>query len=150
MQAALGVPVNFTSSSSTVNSAFSSTGDYVRGDFIPAIGYLLDSGVKVHTMYGDRDFACNWIGGERAVLAVDFEGKEGFKEAGYTPVIYGSLTAEDGSMLPSIGGQVKQFGNFSFARVYQAGHEGLLSLFAFVLGCFWKFVGWEFQKMESL
>lgn len=99
-----------------------STGDFVRGDFLPAIGYLLDSGVKVHTMYGDRDFACNWIGGERAVLAVEYANKDGFAEAGYTPILYG---AEDGAGEFEIGGQVRQFGNFSFSRVYQAGHEGL-------------------------
>jgi len=71
-------------------------------------------------MYGDRDFACNWIGGERAVLAVDYLDKLGFKEAGYTPVIFGG---GDGGVEMEIGGQVRQFGNFSFSRVYQAGHE---------------------------
>ena len=64
--------------------------------------------------------ACNWIGGERAVLAVDYSAKEQFKNAGYEPIMYGeNLT---------VGGNVKQFGNYSFSRVYQAGHEGKKSL----------------------
>lgn len=67
-------------------------------------------------MYGDRDWGCNWIGGERAVLSVEYSGAEDFRKAGYEPVVYGSNN--------TIGGQVKQYGNYSFARVYQAGHEG--------------------------
>lgn len=75
-------------------------------------------------MYGDRDYACNWIGGERAVHAVQYSGSEGFKNAGYEPILYGANLEE--------GGQVKQYGNYSFSRVYQAGHEGTC-LFIFVL-----------------
>ncbi|RDW68292.1 hypothetical protein BP5796_08949 [Coleophoma crateriformis] len=114
VQSALGVPVNHTVSSGSVSAAFRSTGDYARGSHISALGYLLDNGIKVHTMYGDRDFACNWVEGERALHAVEYEGAEGFRNAGYTPV----YTEQDG-----IGGMVKQHGNFSFARIFQAGHE---------------------------
>lgn len=96
---------------------FDSTGDYARGTSLEALSYLLDSGVRVAGMYGDRDWACNWIGGERAFDAVEYSGAEGFKNAGYEPVLYGENLEE--------GGQVKQFGNYSFARVYQAGHEGI-------------------------
>ena len=39
--------------------AFVSNFDHFRGGFLDAIGYLLDSGVKVHMMYGDRDWVCN-------------------------------------------------------------------------------------------
>jgi len=115
VQAALGVPVNHTSSSGAVSHAFHSTGDYARGTSLDSLAYLLDSGVKVATMYGDRDWACNWLGGEREVLDVEYSGAEGFRSAGYEPVVYGSES--------SIGGQVRQYGNYSFARVYQAGHE---------------------------
>lgn len=121
VQAALGVPVNHTPSSRTVSHAFASTGDFIRGDFIDAIGYLLNSDVKVAAMYGDRDFACNWIGGERALLAVDYSSSEKFREAGYTPILSGGIE----------GGQVKQYGNFSFSRVYEAGHEGMCYVLLF-------------------
>ncbi|KAH8596918.1 Alpha/Beta hydrolase protein [Bisporella sp. PMI_857] len=115
VQAALGVPVNHTASSRTVATDFRTTGDYARGTSLKSLAYLLDGGVKVAGMYGDRDWACNWIGGERAVHAVDYSSKEQFKNAGYEPIIYGANN--------DIGGNVKQFGNFSFSRVYQAGHE---------------------------
>lgn len=119
VQAALGVPLNHTPSSRTVATDFRSTGDYPRGTSLESLAYLLDNGVKVAGVYGDRDWACNWIGGERAVHAVDYSGAEEFKRAGYEPIVYGSNN--------TIGGQVKQFGNYSFSRVYQAGHEGKLS-----------------------
>jgi carboxypeptidase D len=59
VQAALGVPVNFTVSAYSVFTAFDSTGDYARGGYLEDIGYLLDNGVKVALMYGDRDYICN-------------------------------------------------------------------------------------------
>ena len=116
VQQALGVPVNHSSSSTAVSNDFHSTGDYARGNSLESLAYLLDSGVKVAGMYGDRDWACNWIGGERAVHAVGYSSKEQFENAGYEPIVYGKKL--------TVGGNVKQFGNFSFSRVYQAGHEG--------------------------
>ncbi|RDW62504.1 hypothetical protein BP5796_10806 [Coleophoma crateriformis] len=110
---ALGVPVNFTASSIAVSSAFQATGDMDRAGSMEAVSYLLDSGVKVHMMYGDRDYACNWLGGEAASLAIEYSGTENFKNAGYEALISGGSTQ----------GFVRQYGNFSFSRVFQAGHE---------------------------
>ncbi|RDW63714.1 hypothetical protein BP6252_11259 [Coleophoma cylindrospora] len=113
VQAALGVPVNHSAHSEAVSDAFSSTGDWFRGGFSEAMGYLLDSGVKVAGMYGDRDMACNWLGGEVAFLNVPYSRQEDFNAAGYAPILSGGEEK----------GQVRQLGNFSFSRVYQAGHE---------------------------
>ncbi|KAH7420101.1 serine carboxypeptidase [Cadophora sp. MPI-SDFR-AT-0126] len=110
---ALGVPVNFSSSSPAVYFAFAGTHDIERRGSMEAVSYLLDSGVKVHMVYGDRDYACNWLGGETASLAIQYSGTEEFKNAGYAPIL--------GS--EGVGGFVRQFGNFSFSRVFQAGHE---------------------------
>ena len=57
--------------------------------------------------------ACNWLGGEQASLNINYSSASNFREAGYTPV----QTNES-----YVGGQVRQYGNLSFARVYQAGH----------------------------
>jgi carboxypeptidase C (cathepsin A) len=114
VQGALGVPVNYTAANVAVNEAFSRTGDFFRPGSLDAIAYLLDSGVKVALMYGDRDFACNWIGGEEVSLAINYSMSNEFRKAGYTPIL----------STIGIGGQVRQYGNFSFSRVYQAGHEG--------------------------
>ncbi|KAI5457496.1 Alpha/Beta hydrolase protein [Mariannaea sp. PMI_226] len=110
---ALGVPVNYTAISRTVAESFDKTSDLVRGGFLEAVGYLLDKGIKVHMMYGDRDYACSWTGGEAASLAIPYSRAADFAKAGYAPF----LTADGES------GRTRQFGNFSFTRVYQAGHE---------------------------
>ena len=65
-------------------------------------------------MYGDRDFACNWIGGEAVSLAIPYANQEQFNAAGYA-----GIRTNDSY----VGGQVRQHGNLSFSRVYQAGHE---------------------------
>jgi carboxypeptidase C (cathepsin A) len=114
VQRALGVALNFTQSSSVVAAAFRSIGDYPRPGWLEDLSYLLARGVKVTLVYGDRDFACNWIGGEAVSLAVNHSEAAQFHAAGYAPI------RTNGSY---VGGQVRQYGNFSFSRVYEAGHE---------------------------
>ncbi|KAI1506444.1 carboxypeptidase S1-like protein B [Biscogniauxia marginata] len=114
VQAALGIPVNFTQSSRAVSTAFRSIGDYPRPGWVEDLASLLESGVKVHLMYGDRDFACNWLGGEAVSLAINHTGAAAFAAAGYADIVVNETY---------VGGQVRQRGNLSFSRVYQAGHE---------------------------
>lgn len=111
---ALGVPLNFTASSSAVGDMFDMVGSYPRDASLPDMGYLLDNGVKVALIYGDRDFACNWYGGEQVSLAIPYSESEAFKAAGYAPL----RTNESYT-----GGQTRQHGNLSFSRIYEAGHE---------------------------
>ncbi|KAK2742341.1 hypothetical protein FQN57_005429 [Myotisia sp. PD_48] len=117
VQEAIGAPVNFSAFAPAVGNAFSSTGDYLRPDirgYLEDIAYLLDSGVKVALVYGDRDYICNWLGGETVSLAIKYSQSKEFQNAGYEDVHINSSF---------VGGQVRQHGNFSFTRVYQAGHE---------------------------
>ncbi|KAA8646929.1 uncharacterized protein ATNIH1004_005604 [Aspergillus tanneri] len=117
VQQALGVPVNYTDISNIVGLAFNSTGDYARRDsrgYLQDIAGLLDDDLTVALVFGDRDFACNWIGGERASLAVSYSASAKFKTAGYVDVTGDQFTAPKG--------QVRQHGKFSFTRVYQSGH----------------------------
>ncbi|KKA24837.1 Carboxypeptidase D [Rasamsonia emersonii CBS 393.64] len=113
VQAALGVPVNHSSYSRTVANVFQLTGDEPRGGYLEDIAYVLDHGMRVALVYGDRDYACNWIGGERVSLAIPYCKAEAFAQAGYEPIVVNSTY---------VGGQVRQYGNFSFSRVYQSGH----------------------------
>ena len=66
-------------------------------------------------MYGDRDYLCNWAGGEQVAFAVAAQspGYEQFSTAGYADIVV------NGSY---VGGAVKQYGNLSFSRIYDAGH----------------------------
>lgn len=117
VQKALGVPINYTDSMYSVAKAFLSTGDYPRSDvrgYIEDLAYVLDAGIKVALVYGDRDYACNWIGGEDVSLLVNHTEAAVFRAAGYEPL---------NTNASYVGGQVRQHGNFSFTRVYQAGHE---------------------------
>lgn len=117
VQAALGVPVNFTESVDSVYGGFDATGDYPRSDvrgYLEDIAYVLDSGIKVALVYGDRDYACPWNGGEEVSLRVNYTEAEQFRAAGYAPLQTNATY---------VGGRVRQHGNFSFTRVFQAGHE---------------------------
>ncbi|PVI04010.1 alpha/beta-hydrolase [Periconia macrospinosa] len=114
VQQEMGVAINWTQSNSAVSTSFRSIGDYVRPGWKEDLAYLLESGVKVSLVYGDRDYACNWYGGELLSQAIEYSGTDGFLNAGYAPVQVNSTY---------VGGQVRQYGNLSFTRVYEAGHE---------------------------
>lgn len=117
VQKALGVPINFTVSVDSVNHAFNNAGDYPRSDvhsYLHDIAYLLDSGIKVALIYGDRDYACPWNGGEAVSLRVNHNEAPQFRTAGY---------ASMHTNASYVGGLVRQHGNFSFTRVFESGHE---------------------------
>ncbi|KAI4861267.1 alpha/beta-hydrolase [Hypoxylon rubiginosum] len=116
-QAAIGTRLNYTETNSQVVSAFLSTGDYEREAMVPKLASLLNAGIRVGFIYGDRDYICNWLGGEAVSLALAASAAGGyasaFPAAGYAPIIVNDTY---------IGGAVRQFGNLSFSRVFQAGH----------------------------
>ncbi|KAL5360366.1 Alpha/Beta hydrolase protein [Aspergillus floccosus] len=117
VQGALGVPINFTESVNSVYEGFSSVGDYPRSDvrgYLEDLAYVLDSGIKVALVYGDRDYACPWNGGEEVSLLVQHAEAKQFRAAGYAPLRTNASY---------VGGMVRQHGNFSFSRVFEAGHE---------------------------
>ncbi|KAH6674639.1 Alpha/Beta hydrolase protein [Halenospora varia] len=113
-QNALGVSLNYTSqSNSEVASNFRETGDFVYGTFKKDLETLLDAGVRVALFYGDADYICNWFGGEALSLALNFTTAPQFRAVPYSPFTVSGKEY----------GQVRQYGNFSFARIYAAGHE---------------------------
>jgi len=81
--------------------------------------------------YGDADYICNWFGGQALSLAVNYTHSTEFRAAGYEPFVV------EGTEY----GEVRQYGNFSFMRIYEAGHEvpfyqpeASLAMFSRVLG----------------
>ncbi|TKA64280.1 hypothetical protein B0A49_06174 [Cryomyces minteri] len=113
VQNALGVDLNYTNSNTDVYYAFQSTGDFGYPNFIKDVEILLNEGVRVALYYGDADYICNWFGGEAVSLAINYTHKAQFAAAGYQPFTV------DGTEY----GEVRQYGNFSFLRIYEAGHE---------------------------
>ncbi|KAK8085051.1 serine carboxypeptidase [Apiospora hydei] len=121
-QAALGAALNYTETNPQVVAAFRATGDYERQSLVPQLAALLDRGIRIGFVYGDRDYICNWYGGEAVSLAVaaaatspayNNANADSFADAGYAPIIVNDSY---------IGGVVRQLGNLSFSRIYQAGH----------------------------
>ncbi|KAJ7590662.1 alpha/beta-hydrolase [Mycena floridula] len=91
---------------------FTKTGDDAR-TLLPQLGALADSGLPMLIWAGDADINCNWLGGHASVLAMDWFGKEELANTPFTNItINGKPVAA-----------VQNVGNFSFARVYEAGHE---------------------------
>ncbi|GJN82157.1 hypothetical protein PLIIFM63780_005694 [Purpureocillium lilacinum] len=117
VQRAIGSPINYTSASDSVFKNFGRTGDVARGGNIGRLAKLVQDGVRVGLIYGDRDYICNWFGGEAVSLSIaqqaGGEYATKFPAAGYAPIIVNDSY---------VGGEVRQFGNLSFSRVYQAGH----------------------------
>ena len=116
VQQSIGVPVNYTQDSLAVFLAFNETGDYARNGGIQDLVDLLNIGVRVALIYGDRDYVCNWLGGEAISFAI--AGAAGpaylpWYSAGYAPIV---------SNNSYIGGVVREYGNLSFSRIYDAGH----------------------------
>ncbi|KAL7005366.1 hypothetical protein EMMF5_005064 [Cystobasidiomycetes sp. EMM_F5] len=52
VQAALGVPVNYSESNADIYYAFQQTGDFVYSTFLPDLARIVNSGVRVSLMYG--------------------------------------------------------------------------------------------------
>lgn len=127
--AALGVPVNYTAKAAVVGPGFLGSYDGVRSLLGETARLLDQGGVKVHMAYGDRDFMCNWVGGERASLAVPHAMADEFAAAGYEPLMTPPDTAPHPNWLGDDdqenvhSGFTRQLGNFSFTRVFQSGHE---------------------------
>lgn len=115
VQAAIGTPVNYTEANAAVSNAFLQTGDDDRGGHIEDIAYLLALGVRVALIYGDSDYLCNWLGGEAVSFSVAAKSPSHspFYSAGYAAIVVNDTY---------VGGAVRQFGNLSFSRIYDAGH----------------------------
>ncbi|KAI1841055.1 hypothetical protein JX266_012713 [Neoarthrinium moseri] len=131
VQNALGVNLNYTSASSEqVSEGFVLSGDWAYSK-LSDLEELLDRGVKVALINGDADYLANWMGGEAISLAANYTHSAGFRAANYEPLVV------DGTKY----GETREFGQFSFTKVYEAGHDvpfyqpvATLELFKRVLG----------------
>ena len=92
VQSALGVPLNYTSISNVILADYSldftnsnprlGTGDGSRRS-ITELEYALAQDIKVAMVYGDRDYRCNWLGGEATALTAKYSHSNKFRESGY-------------------------------------------------------------------
>lgn len=129
----IGAKVNYSETSPYVLDGFVSTGDTIRGGTIDDLAGLLKKGIRVALIYGDADYLCNWLGGQAVSLAIA-DALPGFPAAtsvsatgaavppsysnGFSKAGYAEIVVND----TYVGGVVRQYGNLSFSRVYDAGH----------------------------
>jgi len=107
VQSAIGAATNFTEANQAISDAFNTTGDDGREDgTVEDMLKLIQQNITVMMYTGDRDYNCNWLGGE--VVSNEI-GAPGFAEAGYV-----NITTSDAI----VHGQVRQSAAFSFARIY--------------------------------
>lgn len=108
---ALGAEVSsFDSCNFDVNRDFLFNGDWMLPfhKFMPGI---LEK-IPVLIYAGDADFICNWLGNQAWTNALEWEGKVGFNREKLAPYMLRDKEV----------GQIKSSGNFTFLRLYQAGH----------------------------
>lgn len=114
IQEALGVDTNYSITNEEVAFAFQQTGDFVLVNLLQDLERILNtSSVRVTLVYGDADYICNWFGGEAVSLATQWRHSSDFAASGYTPFVVDGVEF----------GETREYGNFSFTRIYESGHE---------------------------
>ncbi|PFH46762.1 hypothetical protein AMATHDRAFT_69125 [Amanita thiersii Skay4041] len=122
----IGASSLFDQCSTLVQNDFSLAGELGR-TFLPELGKLADAGFRLLIWAGDTDIKCNWLGVHESMVAMNWHGNETLKSMDFMEM------SIDGKPIAA----VKNIGNFSFARVYRAGHhlpgyqpEAALEIFA--------------------
>lgn len=95
-----------------INRNFLFQGDWMQ-PFHRLVPKILEE-IPVLIYAGDADFICNWLGNKAWTEALDWPGKKAFNKA-----TLDSLTIPGNK---DEYGKVKSSGNFTFMRIYQAGH----------------------------
>lgn len=86
-------------------------GDWVT-DLSSKVEYLLNNNVNVLVYSGNKDFVCNWRGGEAWTSALEWRHSQEFQNATYVEWKEGNNTY----------GEFKAVENLAFLKVFDAGH----------------------------
>jgi len=113
VKAALGVPAgrHWADCNRAVALSFELSGDWMQS-FETKIPDQLASGIQVLIYAGDQDYICNWLGNQAWTRAMKWAHADEFKAASVSPWMVGGKEA----------GTMQASHNFTFLRVYDAGH----------------------------
>jgi len=117
-------------------------GDWMT-NLMPQVGWMLDNtDIEVLVYSGDKDWICNWRGGEAWTAATKWSGKEDFNTAEYETWMVDEEKA----------GEMRQHGNLHFLRVYDAGHMVPMDQPEHALAMLTRFVNndWNFNSNEFI
>ncbi|MCJ1285242.1 hypothetical protein MMC26_004582 [Xylographa opegraphella] len=110
---ALGAEVSsYESCNFDINRNFLFQGDWMQ-PFHRLVPGILEK-IPVLIYAGDADFICNWLGNEAWTEALEWPGKAAYNNISRSPLKL------DGDGTPI--GEMKTSGNFTFMRIYGAGH----------------------------
>ncbi|KAJ1343781.1 hypothetical protein BSLG_001673 [Batrachochytrium salamandrivorans] len=101
------------SSQGEINMNFLMAGDWMQ-PYVEYIAPLLEDDVAIMIYAGDADYICNWIGNKAWTMALEWSGQEEFESAKDKPWI--------SEVTGKAAGEYRYYENFSFVRVYEAGH----------------------------
>lgn len=110
IQKALGVKANYTDQAGQIGFYYS--GDDARS-FIPQLSDVVQAGIKVLIWTGDADYVSNWYGTLDVAHAVEWNGKDTFATKKLEPYTLNGVEK----------GTFKSVDNFTFMRIYEAGHN---------------------------
>ncbi|KAJ1949734.1 hypothetical protein FBU59_001011 [Linderina macrospora] len=112
VQQELGSDVSkFESCSQKVYGGFILNGDWMK-PYHREVPPLLDAGIRVLIYAGDADWICNWYGNKAWSEALEWSGKGGFQAEKDADWVVDGKAA----------GEARSYKNFSFLRVFGAGH----------------------------
>jgi len=93
--------------------------------YVRLLPEILESGIRVLIYAGDADYICNWIGNKSWAMELDWDGKLGFNFA-LDKEWYGN---QEEKIPGNSYGQLRTHMNFTFLRLYQAGHMVIILIF---------------------
>jgi carboxypeptidase C (cathepsin A) len=91
----------------------STADDVEMRTFLPTLSAVVQSGINVIVWAGDTDWICNWLASYEVANAVKYSGQAKFKAKALAPYTVNGVEK----------GVFKNVDNFSFLKVYGAGHE---------------------------
>ncbi|RLV92904.1 Carboxypeptidase Y [Spathaspora sp. JA1] len=109
---ALGAEVEkFESCNFDINRNFMFAGDWMK-PYHTRVADLLDADLPVLIYAGDKDFICNWLGNQAWTNELEYKNSKGFSKA----------EVKKWKVDGKAAGEVKNFENFTFLRIYGGGH----------------------------